>query len=37
MGIYHLTPGDKPALLPQIEAVGDPRIRLLKQNERFEW
>ncbi len=37
VGIYHLTPGDKPALLPQIEAIGDSRIRLLKQNERFAW
>ncbi|MBI4912586.1 MAG: 3',5'-cyclic-nucleotide phosphodiesterase [Acidobacteria bacterium] len=37
VGIYHLTPGDKPVLLPQIQAIGDPRVRLLKQGERFAW
>jgi len=37
VGIYHLTPGDKPVMLPQLKAIGDPRISLLKQNARFSW
>jgi ribonuclease BN (tRNA processing enzyme) len=37
VGIYHLTPGDKPVMLPQLKAIGDPRISLLKQNARFVW
>ena len=35
--IYHLTPGDKAAMLPQIEALGDPRVSLLAQDERLSW
>jgi ribonuclease BN (tRNA processing enzyme) len=37
VGIYHLTPGDRAAILPQIEALGDARIRMLAQTERFTW
>lgn len=37
VGIYHLTPGDRAVILPQLEALGDPRIRLLGQGERFTW
>lgn len=33
VGISHLTPGDRPEILPEIEALGDPRIRLLAQDE----
>jgi ribonuclease BN (tRNA processing enzyme) len=35
--IYHLTPGDRAEILPQIEAIGDPRIGMLEQNARFRW
>lgn len=37
VGIYHLTPGDRAEILPQLEALGDPRIRLLAQDARFVW
>ena len=37
VGIYHLTPGDRPVMLPQIEAIGDSRIRMLDQDARFNW
>jgi len=37
VGVYHLTPGDRAVMLPQIEALGDPRVRLLEQDSRFEW
>ena len=37
VGIYHLTPGDRPVMLPQIEAIGDPRLRMLDQDARFSW
>ena len=37
VAIYHLTPGDKPQMLPQLQALGDPRLRMLEQNERFAW
>ena len=35
--IYHLTPGDKATMLPQLQALGDPRIALLGQDERLTW
>ena len=35
--IYHLTPGDRSVMLPQLEALGDPRLALLGQDERFTW
>ncbi|HCZ34058.1 MAG TPA: hypothetical protein DHV93_11770 [Holophagaceae bacterium] len=35
--IYHLTPGDKATMLPQLQALGDPRISLLAQDERLAW
>ncbi len=31
VGVYHLTPGDKPVMLPE------PRARLLEQNAVFKW
>ncbi len=37
VGIYHLTPGDRPIMLPQIAAIADPRIRMLDQDARFNW
>lgn len=37
VGVYHLTPGDRPVMLPQIEAIGDPRIHMLGQGARFTW
>ena len=37
VGIYHLTPGDRPVMLPQIEAIDDPRIHMLDQDARFSW
>jgi ribonuclease BN (tRNA processing enzyme) len=37
VAIYHLTPGDAPTILPEIDALEDSRIRLLNQDERFSW
>lgn len=37
VGVYHLTPGDRPVMLPQIEAMGDPRVSLLKQDTCYAW
>jgi ribonuclease BN (tRNA processing enzyme) len=37
VGVYHLTPGDRAIMLPEIEAIGDPRIRILDQGARFNW
>jgi len=37
VGIYHLTPGDRPVMLPQIQAIGDSRIHMLDQDARFTW
>lgn len=35
--IYHLTPGDRAAMLPQLQALGDPRLGLLSQDDRIAW
>ena len=35
--IYHLTPGDRATMLPQLQALGDDRISLLAQDERLTW
>jgi ribonuclease BN (tRNA processing enzyme) len=35
--IYHLTPGDKATMLPQLHALRDARISLLTQDERLSW
>jgi ribonuclease BN (tRNA processing enzyme) len=35
--IYHLTPGDRAIMLPQLRALGDPRVSLLDQDERLAW
>jgi len=37
VGIYHLTPGDAGIIVPQLEALGDDRVFLLKQDQRFRW
>jgi ribonuclease BN (tRNA processing enzyme) len=37
VGIYHLTPGDREVMLPEIQAIGDRRIRMLEQDARFDW
>ena len=37
VAIYHLTPGDKPIMLPELRAIGDKRLRMLEQNEHFSW
>ena len=37
VGIYHLTPGDRSVMLPQLRALGDPRLKVLEQNARFAW
>lgn len=37
VGIYHLTPGDRPVILPELEAIGDPRVRLLDQGTLFQF
>lgn len=37
VGIYHLTPGDRAAILPQVEAIGDPRLHMLAQDAHYRW
>jgi len=37
VGIYHLTPGDRPVMLPELAALGDPRLQLLDQDTLFNW
>jgi ribonuclease BN (tRNA processing enzyme) len=37
VGIYHLTPGDRPVMLPQLAALDDPRLHILAQDTRFTW
>lgn len=37
VGVYHLTPGDRDAMLPELEALGDPRVFLLEQEQVFTW
>ena len=37
IGIYHLSPGDRVAMLPELEALKDPRLRLLEQDAQFRW
>ncbi|MDR3672847.1 MAG: 3',5'-cyclic-nucleotide phosphodiesterase [Holophaga sp.] len=37
VGVYHLTPGDRPIMLPQIAALKDPRIHMLDQDALFNW
>jgi ribonuclease BN (tRNA processing enzyme) len=37
VGIYHLTPGDRPVMLPELKAIKDKRLKLLDQDSRFQW
>ncbi len=37
VGIYHLTPGDRPVMLPELKALKDKRLKLLDQDARFQW
>lgn len=37
VGLYHLTPGDKEALLPEIAAIGDKRAFVMNQDSVFRW
>lgn len=37
VAIYHLTPGDRPAMLPQIAAMKWPDLELLKQDTCYRW
>lgn len=35
--VFHLTPGDKPIMIPQIQAIARPGLQLLRQDENFNW
>lgn len=37
VGIYHLTPGDRELILPELQALGDPRLSLLEQGSVFRF
>jgi len=37
VGIYHLTPGDRAVMLPELKALKDKRLKLLDQDSRFQW
>ena len=37
VALYHLTPGDRPEIMPQLEALRHPRLRVLRQDERVVW
>jgi len=37
VGVFHLTPGDRPVIVPEIQAIDRPGLRLLKQDETFTW
>jgi 3',5'-cyclic-nucleotide phosphodiesterase len=37
VAIYHLTPGDRTMMMPQLEALQHPNLRLLNQDERYVW
>ena len=37
VGIYHLTPGDRPMMMPELKALKDKRLKLLTQDSRFQW
>ena len=37
VAVYHLTPGERSVMLPQIEALGHPRLSLLAQDAVFEF
>jgi len=37
VGIFHLTPGDRPVMLPELKAIKDKRLMLLDQDAHFRW
>ena len=37
VGIYHLTPGDRAVMLPELKAIKDKRLKLLDQDATFRW
>lgn len=37
VGVYHLTPGDRPKMLPQLEALRHPGLSLLEQDAIFSF
>jgi ribonuclease BN (tRNA processing enzyme) len=37
VAVYHLTPGERPVMQPQLEALGHPQLRLLEQDETCVW
>ncbi len=37
VAVYHLTPGDKPRMLPELEALQHPRLSLLEQDSVFRF
>jgi len=37
VGVFHLTPGDRAVMLPQIEAISRKDVSLLNQNARYLW
>ncbi len=37
VAVFHLTPGDKPTMLPEIAALHRSDVRLLAQDARFNW
>jgi ribonuclease BN (tRNA processing enzyme) len=37
VGIYHLTPGDREVMLPELKAIKDQRLKLLDQDTCFAW
>ncbi|MBK8794527.1 MAG: 3',5'-cyclic-nucleotide phosphodiesterase [Holophaga sp.] len=37
VGVYHLTPGDRPKMLPQLEALQHPGLSLLEQDAIFSF
>ena len=37
VGIYHLTPGDRVVMLPELRAIKDKRLKLLDQDAVFIW
>jgi len=37
VGIYHLTPGDRAVMLPQLKAIRDKRLKVLDQDTCYSW
>jgi len=37
VAVFHLTPGDRSIMVPQLQAIRRPDVALLQQNTRFTW